>query len=86
MKNRIVLIIATIILTMLIFDAVYAVQPNYNNVELMKISEVKRGMKGVGYTVFEGMKVEEFNVEILGSLINKNQVGSYILQNSKAKS
>ncbi len=38
----------------------------------MPISEVKKGMKGYGLTVFEGNKVERFEVEIIGVL---NQIG-----------
>jgi hypothetical protein len=37
---------------------------------LMPIDEVKPGMIGVGRTVFEGTKLEEFKVEILGVLKN----------------
>ena len=36
----------------------------------MPLSEIKPGMKGVGRTVFEGDKVEEFQAEILGVLEN----------------
>ena len=36
----------------------------------MSVDEVKKGMKGYGLTVFEGSKVEKFNVEILGVLRN----------------
>jgi hypothetical protein len=36
----------------------------------MPLSEVKKGMKGYGLTVFEGTNVEKFDVEILGVLNN----------------
>jgi hypothetical protein len=36
----------------------------------MPLSDVKKGMKGYGLTVFEGTKVEKFDVEILGVLNN----------------
>lgn len=36
----------------------------------MPLSDVKKGMKGYGLTVFEGNKVEKFDVEILGVLNN----------------
>jgi len=32
------------------------------------LAEVKRGMKGVAYTVFEGVNPEPMQVEILGIL------------------
>src|SRR5688500_12644241 len=38
--------------------------------ERMPLSEVKKGMKGYGLTVFEGTTVEKFDVEILGLLHN----------------
>jgi hypothetical protein len=37
---------------------------------LMPLGEVKAGMVGIGRTVFEGAKLEEFNVHILGVLHN----------------
>src|SRR5438477_5974002 len=37
------------------------------------LSEVRPGLKGVGKTIFQGDKVEEFQVEILGVL--KNAIG-----------
>jgi hypothetical protein len=39
---------------------------------MMPVSDVKKGMKGYGLTVFEGNKVEKFDVEIIGVL---NQIG-----------
>lgn len=39
-------------------------------VPTMPASEVKRGMRGYGLTVFEGTKIERFEVEILGVLYN----------------
>jgi hypothetical protein len=36
----------------------------------MPLSEVRKGMKGYGLTVFEGTQVEKFDVEILGVLEN----------------
>jgi SpoIVB peptidase S55 len=38
--------------------------------ERMPLSEVKKGMKGYGLTVFEGTQIEKFEVEILGVLEN----------------
>ena len=39
-------------------------------VELMPLSKVQPGQKGIGRTVFEGTKIEEFQVEVLGVLEN----------------
>lgn len=38
--------------------------------ERMPLSDVQKGMKGYGLTVFEGTKIEKFDVEILGVLKN----------------
>lgn len=38
--------------------------------ERMPLSDVRKGMKGYGLTVFEGTKAEKFDVEILGVLNN----------------
>lgn len=38
--------------------------------ERMPLSDVKKGMKGYGLTVFEGTQIEKFDVEILGVLQN----------------
>ncbi|HWC20259.1 MAG TPA: SpoIVB peptidase S55 domain-containing protein [Terriglobales bacterium] len=40
--------------------------------EIMSVSELHRGMRGVAYTVFEGTKPEAMDVEILGVLPNLN--------------
>ncbi len=37
-----------------------------NGDEIMPLGEVKRGMTGIGRTVFKGTEIEEFKVEILG--------------------
>src|SRR5436305_5520985 len=38
--------------------------------QMMPVSELHRGMRGVAYTVFEGTKPEAMEVEILGVLPN----------------
>jgi hypothetical protein len=38
--------------------------------ERMPLSEIRKGMKGYGLTIFEGSKIEKFDVEILGVLNN----------------
>src|SRR5262245_6563354 len=39
-----------------------------SNARFMPVDDVQPGMKGIGKTVFQGTKIEEFNVEILGVL------------------
>ena len=41
-----------------------------SDIQLFPIADVKPGLKGVGRTIFEGDKIEEFQVEILGVLKN----------------
>ncbi len=41
-----------------------------NAQELMPVSQIRAGMHGVGKTVFQGNRVEEFQVEILGIMPN----------------
>src|SRR5881227_3622760 len=40
--------------------------------EILKVGEIHRGMRGVAYTVFEGVKPEPMDVEVLGILPNLN--------------
>jgi hypothetical protein len=47
--------------------------------EILPLDQVQPGMKGVGRTVFEGTKIEEFQVEIIGVLENVGPKQSIIL-------
>jgi hypothetical protein len=40
--------------------------------QIMKVDDVRPGMKGVGYTVFQGTQPEPMGVEVLGVLRNMN--------------
>jgi hypothetical protein len=40
--------------------------------QIMKVDDVRPGMKGIGYTVFQGTKPESMGVEVLGVLRNLN--------------
>lgn len=44
--------------------------PGQDDVQFFPLSQIQPGLKGVGRTVFEGDKIEEFQVEILGVLKN----------------
>jgi hypothetical protein len=44
--------------------------PSQDDVQFFPLSQVQPGLKGIGRTVFEGDKVEEFQVEFLGVLKN----------------
>ena len=54
-------------------------------VSIMSSDEVERGMKGVGRTVFEGTKIEEFEVEVLGVLKNWDPQSDLILARLSGK-
>jgi len=47
--------------------------------KLMPVSEVKRGMRGYGLTVFHGTTIEKFDVEVLGILKKMNTGRDLIL-------
>src|SRR5438445_10470559 len=47
-------------------------QPQLPQTQIMKVDDVRPGMKGVGYTVFQGVKPEPMGVEVLGVLRNLN--------------
>jgi len=50
--------------------AVFSGAATAQTTQFMSVDEVRAGMKGIGRTVFQGTKVEEFNVELLGVLKN----------------
>jgi len=37
-------------------------------VEILRLEDIRPGMVGVGRTVFEGSRIDEFRVEIIGVL------------------
>ena len=47
--------------------------------QIMPVSQVKRGMRGYGLTVFHGTKIEKFDVEVLGVLKQMNSGKDFIL-------
>jgi hypothetical protein len=64
-------------------------QPEPAATPIMKVDDVRPGMKGVGYTVFQGTKPEAMGVEVLGVLRNLNGPKSDVvlvkLQGEKAE-
>ncbi len=52
---------------------------------VLPLNEVKAGMKGIGKSVFEQNKIEEFDVEILGILRNVQPKRNIILAKLKGK-
>ena len=48
----------------------FALKASAQSDRFMSVDDVRAGMKGIGRTVFQGTKIEEFNVELLGVLKN----------------
>jgi hypothetical protein len=46
--------------------------PTAQNPQIISVSQIHAGMRGVAYTVFEGVKPESMDVEVLGVLHNVN--------------
>src|SRR5437870_13586718 len=66
MKITILRVLSFVLLFFLAFSLIVSAQ----STTFMSADEVRPGMRGVGKTVFQGTKVEEFNVELLGVLKN----------------
>lgn len=58
------------VLALLLASTIQAQTPK--PVETISVSEIRAGMKGVAYTVFQGTKPESMGVEVLGILKNAN--------------
>ncbi len=54
-------------------------------ISIMPVDQLRRGMKGVGKTVFQGTRIEEFDVEILGVMRNWNAKSDLILAKLSGK-
>src|SRR5262245_15052116 len=53
-----------------ILIAAFSLAAFAQNNKFMSADEVRPGMKGIGKTVFQGTKIEQFDVELLGVLKN----------------
>lgn len=61
---------ASLVLLCLTLPGAFGVEPKHSEVQILPEDQVKAGMWGVAYTVFEGVKPEPMEVEILGILRN----------------
>jgi len=52
------------------FSLAFSFNLSGQNTKFMSVDEVRAGMKGFGKTVFQGTKIEQFDVELLGVLKN----------------
>jgi hypothetical protein len=69
MLNKFFAVGFSLILAIFAASAVSA-QPKPGKVEVMPVTEVREGMRGIARTVFAGSKSEEFGVEVLGVIPN----------------
>ena len=60
-----VLLLLNISLTTFAFTPI-----EWNNKEFMAVSEIKPGMTGYGLTVYQGQKIEKFNIKVISVLAN----------------
>src|SRR2546422_11134986 len=65
MKTKALRLLSLFILVTAFSRTVYA-----QTTKFMSADEVRPGMKGIGRTVFQGTKIDEFDVELLGVLKN----------------
>jgi hypothetical protein len=63
-RSALLLLVAVLGVSGLGFSGLFAAAPQ------MSVSEIRPGMVGIGHTVFEGTRVEEFKVRILGVIEN----------------
>jgi hypothetical protein len=72
-----------------LFLVLLIIHPGFGQVKgtasIMTVDQVKVGMKGIGKSVFEEKKIEEFDVEILGVLHNFKPKKNLILAKLKGK-
>src|SRR5215831_11624156 len=54
----------------LLLNAAFSLTAFGQATKFMSVDEVQPGMKGYGRTVFQGTKIEQFDVELLGVLKN----------------
>ncbi len=83
-KNRGLILLTMVAIVVLASLAAisYAALPGVSNDDakkIMPVSEIRRGMRGYGLTVFHGTKIEKFDVEVLGILKKMNTGKDLIL-------
>ena len=62
--------VLSVCLMVLLHLDVSPVRGQQQPVEFMKLEDLKRGMKGYGLSVFQGSRIDTFQVEILGTMRN----------------
>jgi SpoIVB peptidase S55 len=75
MKNRVLHFVSFF----LILLAAFSLSLTAQSAKFMSVDEVRPGMKGYGKTVFQGTKIEQFDVELIGVLKNSGPKQDMIL-------
>ncbi len=76
LKRNIIIIIFTLLIVFNIgANLTYCQNP------FMPVSEIKSGMKGIGKTVFHGMQIENFQVDIIDIINGEGGIDHFILAN-----
>lgn len=65
------IVVRLVVLAFVASLAAFAIEPKLN-VPTMPVSEIRAGMKGVAYTVFQGTQPEPMDVEVLGIMHDMN--------------
>jgi len=65
----------------LLFFLSAGINLSFSQTLFMSVSEIKPGMKGIGKTVFHGMQIETFQVDIIDIVKSESSVGHFILAN-----
>src|SRR6266566_3447960 len=68
--NRSTMKTKSLCLLFIAFSMAFSFNLSGQNTKFMSVDEVRAGMKGFGKTVFQGTKIEQFDVELLGVLKN----------------
>jgi len=72
MRNAVIALIALCCLFTLVAAAAETPRNSTPFTPIITVDQLRRGMRGVAYTVFEGIKPEAMDVELLGVLRNMN--------------
>jgi hypothetical protein len=75
MKNRVLHFVSFFLMLLAAFSLSLSAQ----SAKFMSVDEVRPGMKGYGKTVFQGTKIEQFDVELIGVLKNSGPKQDMIL-------
>ncbi len=85
MKINFIKIIKIITIIIVISFLISGVMTAYSQTLFMFVSDIKPGMKGIGKTVFQGTKIENFEVEVVEIVSGYNGEGKLILARLNGK-